>query len=207
MPVESTEARESSAGSSLLCPGILKTVLSYVGSGYFLFVTPVSRLWKKIYATVERQQLTVYIRCHGMNSIGLRARTITCGPQMTLFSSVFTSPSRVKLAHETDLNCRLTAYQHAAGKYADVTTLRAAHEVGLEYIMATIDGAARFNNLPAVQYLHSQGCHWPLQLLKRAAINGYFELVRWWHENVCTWHAPDKAPSYAAESGNVELMA
>jgi hypothetical protein len=46
-----------------------------------------------------------------------------------------------------------------------------------------------------------------LRLLDDAASRGYFDLVRWCHEQGCPWLSVSSAPLYAAESGNVELMA
>jgi hypothetical protein len=100
--------------------GVLQNVLSYVGPGNYLFMTPVSQLWAYLYARLEPLQLTV--------QEGDSKRTITCFPQMTRCSSVFASPARVQLAHESGLDCSLVAYQRAAGQYADIASLAAAHE-------------------------------------------------------------------------------
>jgi hypothetical protein len=182
----------------LLYPGILQNVLSYVGSGHCLFVASVSTWWKGMYATVESHQLAV---C-GVDSCA--SITITCDPQMTLYSSVFASPSRV--AYASELDCTSEAYLLAAGKHADAAALAAAHEMGMEYTAATLAGAAQYNRLAEVQYLHSHGCPWPTQLLEEVARRGYFELVRWCHKRGCPWVAMT-APYHAAQSGNVELMA
>jgi Ankyrin repeats (3 copies) len=68
-------------------------------------------------------------------------------------------------------------------------------------------GAAQFNKLAEVQYLHEQGCPWPMKVLEQAAREGHFELVRWCYEHGCTWHEILKVPFIAAQSGNIELMA
>jgi Ankyrin repeats (3 copies) len=70
-----------------------------------------------------------------------------------------------------------------------------------------MSGAVRCNKLAEVQHLHEQGCPWSMNLLEQAAREGHFELVRWCYEHGCSWHEISKAPAYAAESGNVELMA
>jgi hypothetical protein len=69
--------------------------------------------------------------------------TITCTPHMTLISSAFASQSRVRLAHELELNITLERYRFAAGSHADVDTLVAAHELGMQYTSSTLFGAAR----------------------------------------------------------------
>jgi hypothetical protein len=84
---------------------------------------------------------------------------------MTLYSSVFASPSRVKLAHESGLRCTSLAYGHAAGSYADIATLATAHELGMPYTADTMIGAGKCNKLAEIQYMHSEGCPWPRRLL------------------------------------------
>jgi hypothetical protein len=76
----------------------------------------------------------------------------------------------------------------------------------MEYTATTMTGAAQRNKLAEVQYLHIQGCPWPPRIFKNAASSGYFELLCWCHEHDCPWEA-SKAATYAAESGNIELMA
>eukprot|EP00953_Heterococcus_sp_UTEX-ZZ885_P032696 17055-Heterococcus_DN1.PRE.1 len=100
--IATREQKRSAADSSnpLLYLGILQNVLSYVGPGHCLFVKPVSKWWKDLYARVESQKLTI-----NANTI------IVCVPQMTLYSSVLSSPSRVHLAHESGLDCTTEAYQ------------------------------------------------------------------------------------------------
>jgi hypothetical protein len=200
------EQGRSAADSSnpLLDFGVLQTVLSYVGPGHHLFVAPVSKWWRDMYASVGRQQL------RGFDEDGCKD-FFTCVPEMTLFSSAFASPSRVQLAHANGLDCTLLTetQQCAVGKHASIATLAAAHDLGMEYTAAIMARAAKCKKLAEVQYLHSHGCHWPLKVLEEAASRGYYELVRWCYEHGCQWavSATNMAPFHAAVSGNVELMA
>jgi hypothetical protein len=148
-------------------------LLSFGVLGHHLFVAPVCKWWRKIHATLGSQQLTVLDK-HGLKSI-----TIICGPNMTLFSTAFASPSRVKLARESGLDLNSKAFQGAAGKYADVAALAIAHKLGMKYTAATMAGAAQCNKLAEVQYLHRQRCPWSMSLLEDAASSGHFELLRW----------------------------
>jgi hypothetical protein len=179
--------------------GILQTVLSYVGPGHHLFIAPVSKCWKDIY-TSGTQKLAVY----AVNSC--EKTNITCVSGMTLFSSVFASPSRVELAHQSGLDWAAEACQHAAGRYADIATLATAHTLGMQFTETTMAGAAQRNKLAEVQYLHGRGSGWLPGLLDMAVSCGYFELVRWCHEHGCRFCSQKAAPSYAAESGNIELL-
>eukprot|EP00953_Heterococcus_sp_UTEX-ZZ885_P032498 16973-Heterococcus_DN1.PRE.2 len=79
------QKRIAADNSPLLHPGVLHNVLSYVGRGHHLFVVPVSSVWRDAYAAVKSQQLTI---CDDYSE-----DVITCVPQMTLYSSVFTFPS------------------------------------------------------------------------------------------------------------------
>jgi Ankyrin repeats (many copies) len=154
-----------------------------------------------MYSTLYRQQLTLF------EEYSHRSVSIPCVPEMTLCSSVLTSPSRVIHAHESGLDGTSQAYQRAAGKHADSATLVAAHELGMQYTATIMAGTAQCNKLAEVQYLRNQGCSWPKRLLAKAASSGFFELVHWCHEQGCAWNTIDKAPRWAARSGNIELMA
>jgi hypothetical protein len=208
-----SEERDSAAAGAenpLVNLGILQNVLSYVGPGHCLFVKPVSKRWKDMYAMLEHQQLTLYDEDD-------RELAFTIDPEMTSFSaalnSAFASPSIVVLAHLSNLDCRSQTYQRAAGKYADVATLTTARALGMPYTATTMAAAARSNKLAEVQYLHSQGCPWPVSdpcipgLLENAAREGHFEMVRWCYEHGCSWRLAYWAPHCAADSGCIELMA
>eukprot|EP00953_Heterococcus_sp_UTEX-ZZ885_P032499 16973-Heterococcus_DN1.PRE.3 len=66
--------------------------------------------------------------------------------------------------------------------------------------------AAKCNKPAEVQYLHSQGCAWPNLLLEGVVRRGHLDLAHWCHEHGCDLDTT-RAPAWAAESGNVELMA
>jgi hypothetical protein len=137
-----------------------------------------------------------------------QGRLVPCVLQMTKYSSAFASPSRVKLAHASGLDCTALTetQQRAAGKYGDIATLAAAHNLGMEYTAAIVAGAAQCNKLAEVQFLYSQGCPWCPYLLAEALQSGRYELVRWCHEHGCSSGGIDAACT-AAESGNIELLA
>jgi hypothetical protein len=71
----------------------------------------------------------------------------------------------------------------------------------------TMTAAAANNKLAVVQYLHSQGCPWPWQLLENAASSGHLDLVRWCYEQGSRFADVSTAACEAAASGNVALMA
>jgi hypothetical protein len=197
--IQEQTRRAADKSSPLFDSGDLETVLSYVGLGHSLFVASVSKWWEDIYSTMGRQDVSVYAENDSIN-------IIFCDSQMTLFSSVFTSPSRVMHAYQNGVDCTSEGYQRAASEHADVVLLAKAHWLGMEYTATVMTVAAECNKLAEVQYLHSQGCPWPPQLLSEAPRSGHFELVRWCYEHECPWDA-DLAPEHAAGSDNIELMA
>jgi hypothetical protein len=193
--------KRSSASSSdpLLNISILEIVLGYVGPGHYLFVASVSQWWREVYTSMTSQEIAFYT-IHGCNCP-------ICISPTTLISSAFTSLSRVKLAHNNWLDCSSEAYQHAAGRHADVAILATAHSLGMQYTDTVMAGAAQSNKLAELQFLRGQGCPWPCGMIETAASSGYFELLRWCHEHGCQWEQHSKPLCFAAQSGNVELLA
>jgi hypothetical protein len=173
-------------------------VLSYVGRGHWWYVSTVCSLWRDMYRRLESVQVVSYDG-RGLNS------NITCTPQMTLFSAVFASAARVRLA-EASLDCRAERYRSAAGKYANVEALAAAVELGMPYFFATMHGCALRNTLAVMQYLHAKGCHWNHLVCTAAAERGCFEMLRWAREHGCEWDQHTILSS-AASSGDIELTA
>jgi hypothetical protein len=140
------------------------------------------------------------------NEYNLQSIAVTCVPQMTLYSSVFASPSRVIHAYLSGLDGSSRAYQLAAGKFADIKTLAKAHQLGMQYTGEVMIGAAQCNKLAEVQFLCFHNCTRPMWLLEVAARSGHFELLRWCYEHGCRFAAAYEAPHHAAKSGNLELM-
>jgi hypothetical protein len=127
---------------------IVELVLDYVGPGHWCFVAEVSSLWRDTYKRVASREMQVIDSGRKVGSV----------PQMTLYSSIFGSASRVRHATAHGLSSTTMEYQRAAGRYADVATLQAAHAAGMRYSYAAMDGAARCNAFAVVQFLRTQGC-------------------------------------------------
>jgi hypothetical protein len=112
-------------------------------------------------------------------ALDLQDRICTCVPQPTLYSAVFSSASRVQLAHKAGLNCTTEAYQNAAGKSRDCATLSAAHELGMPYTAAMCTSAVRYNQLPILQHL-TKRCIWnQVSVVRGAASSGNLEMMAW----------------------------
>jgi hypothetical protein len=224
--LSSRAQKDSAADSSnpLQQAGILQRVLDYVGPGHWCFLAEVSSLWRNLYTRVASREL------QGMYS----NNKVICCSQMTLCSAVFASPSRLRHAHAHKLrvSCKTIVYEHAAGAYADISTLQAARKLGMRYTEAAMFGAVRCNEVAVVQFLHAQGCTLSISLSNVAATRGYIAMcsylhaencpwvtvtselaarsshcstLKWLREHGCPWDA-DSIHRFAAESGSVEAL-
>jgi hypothetical protein len=144
-----SDADIAGSGNPLHDPDILQHVLGYVGPGHWYFLATVNSLWAALCAQVTAVQ---------MQCAGFSTRVITCAQQMTLFSTVLASPSRVKAAYPCLSSS--TRFRRAAGRHADMPTLMAARELGFEYSPLVMTGAAECNSLAVIQFLHAEGCPW-----------------------------------------------
>jgi hypothetical protein len=168
----------------------LQRVLDYVGPGHWRFVAEVNSLWRGLYTRVASREMPL---------IGSR-RKVTYAPQMTLFSAVFASPSRVMLAQPHGLDCTTAKYQRAAGMYADIATLEAAHELGMPYTTGVMEGAARCNELAVVQFLRAQGCSLDHQVFEGAAAGGRIAMCTYLLAEHCAWN--QRACAAAGRNGH-----
>jgi hypothetical protein len=132
----------------LLQAVILQRVLDYVGPGRWCFVAEVNSMWADTYKKVATKEV------HCVDSW-----QTTRSRKTTTLSAVLASPSRARHAHERKCHCTSPCYQRAAGRYADVATLEAAHELGMPYTYAALEEAACCNQLAVVQFLRAQNCH------------------------------------------------
>jgi hypothetical protein len=186
--------------SPLSQTGILQHVLSYVGPGHWWFVSTVCSLWRDLYRELRSVQVVGY-------DDGLSKISITCTPQMTLYSAVFASISRASLAEQESTHISGHRGETAAGKYADVNTLAAARELGIvPFTLATMHECALCNKLTVMQILRAEGCAWDRFVCTAAAGRGYFEMLRWAREHGCEWDH-FHIHHIAASKGNIEMTA
>jgi hypothetical protein len=206
--------------------GILQHVLDHVGPGHWCFVAEVCNLWRDLCIKVASRYLET------KSAYGL-TKMITCTPQMTMFSAMFASPSRVRHAHKRGIRYETVSVQHAAGTYADIDSLKAAHELGMSYAYGAMLGAASCDDLAVLQfmraqgcrlnsiffkaaaargytamcaYLHAEGCPWTTEICDAAAGNGHASTLRWLHEHGFDWY-DDTIHQAAAKGGSVEALA
>jgi hypothetical protein len=168
------------AASPLEHSGILLHVLTTLGPGHHLFISAVSKAWRESYKRVASVQMAAVTEYDYQEAV---SKTITS--HSTLCSAVFASVSRVRLAHECGLafnDAWKVKLQRIIGRAADVATLRAAHELGLQLCNEVLIGAAEAQaaSVPNLQWLHTeQGCWLPVDICDYAARAGSLDTLRW----------------------------
>jgi hypothetical protein len=164
-------AKRHSSEKTLSERGILQHVLSFVGAGHHAFVAPVSQSWCKgytsAYAAVPRKGGLV-------------------GP-FTVYRAIFGSPSRVQMAFTTGVlplrgpRLKVNAHERLlaiAGKHADLATLQAAHQLGLQLSDELLCAAAATGVLDKLQWLSTQHDDLPQSIASFAAQNGNIEMLK-----------------------------
>jgi hypothetical protein len=118
------------------------------------------------------------------------------------------SPSRVRLAYDCGLRSSTHEYyRHAAGKYGTAASLAAARDLGMKFLMLTMWGAVICNQLPALQFLHAQGClYHDWCVAEAAARRGDVDILRWVYEHGCAWDSSN-IMKFAASSGDISTTA
>ena len=64
--------------------------------------------------------------------------------------------------------------------------------------------AAKYGNLPALQYLRSIDCSWGTSTCSNAAKNGHLHILQWAREQDCPWN--EETCSSAAENGHLAIL-
>jgi hypothetical protein len=176
----------SSSSSPLSNATLLFQILSYVGPGQHFFVSTVCKLWHESNAAVSSLEVTSLVTDPDVD-YDEAVRKFLCTPQMTLYSAVFASVARVRLAfqHPT-LRLECWKLQHIAGRVADVATLQVALNLGLGS-----DGMASNDMLTGAAYAGS--------ISKLSLIEAFMQS----NEKL---EIPNNICAYAASSGSVEAL-
>jgi hypothetical protein len=211
MTMMNTQVKKRSAAdneSNPLClAGIFKLqqILDYVGSGHWYFISPVSKLWKDLYEKVASEEALAN------GYLGYGKGSFTCVFKMTLYSSVFASPSRVRLAYDSGFYYHEEQdydVQYQAGVHADQETLVTAHELGLiQCDSHVLNGAARSGNLTKLMWLYTeQHCERDRDedLSMYAAMGGSIAVLDWLKQQGVT--LTGLASDAAAEYGHMHVL-
>jgi len=81
--------------------------------------------------------------------------------------------------------------------------LQYLHENGCPWDSTTCFYAAQSGHLPVIQYLHENGCPWDSGTCSAAAQNGHLLALQYLHENGCPWDSG----TCSAEAQNGHLLA
>jgi hypothetical protein len=185
----------------LLQADILQRVLDHVGPGHWYFVSSVSSLWRDVYERVK-SQTTAFHR-----------HNVASGVRVTLFSSAFASPSRLKLVHSS---CHYFLFmdkeklEYLVGRYANKATLQTAHELtSMKYSSDTLTGAVRSGDLGKVIWLHTEqhcklGDH--IKLFEEAAMGGSTAVLGWLKHHGLDINADCDAGIEAASLGHWHVL-
>jgi hypothetical protein len=155
--------------------GILLQILNILGPGHHLFVSAVSKAWREGYKRVDEVQMNgLNMYCDGESEL----HTITS--QTTLCSSVFSSAASLTLGLQHGLAFENDNIQRLAGRFADVSTLRVAHELGLPLSYHVVIGAAESGCTLKLQWLHiDKSCELPRSICNYTARTGSIRML-WW---------------------------
>jgi hypothetical protein len=171
----SSKSTAVGAASPLEDAGILLHVLSILGPGQHLFISAVSRAWRESYERVASVQMIGLAGFYTSKAVFIKCTTLT-----TLCSAAFTSACRVNLSRECGLTFSNKKLQRIAGKVADISTLQAAGELGLQLKDEVLIGAAAAASVPKLQWLHvDQNCRLPPSICHYAARSGSIGLLKW----------------------------
>jgi hypothetical protein len=173
---------------------ILQRVLSYNGTGYWLFIAQVSKAWRLAYLQTKQRRIASQLMDDG------QVQTFNCTPRMTLCSAVFSSLAGLRLAHSCGLRLRrlkknsrqrkrqrsqneLSSHhkiQYLAGMFSDITVLVLAHELGLRMSSHVARGAATSDRVTSLQWLHDERhSHGHRGVSKAAAKSGSVASLTW----------------------------
>jgi Ankyrin repeats (many copies) len=159
--------------------GVLMHVLNILGPGHHLFISAVNKAWRDSYEMIAAVKMAGVTTCYDD-----KPHLLTIASHTTLYSAVFTSASRVNLARECSLAFDNKKLQRIAGKSAEISTLRAARELGLQLTDEVLIGAAAAASVPKLQWLHTQqGCELPEGICDWAAKSGSTDILRWLKEH------------------------
>jgi Ankyrin repeats (3 copies) len=196
-------ARDHAAGSIVLSDtAMIQQVLSFLPPGNWLVLGAVCREWQAVYADRADQQVCSF-------SIYYDSKLVACCSKTALYSAAVGSPAMARLAHSCGLALRKNdKLQAIAGRYADLDTLAALHELGMPLDCIVIRAVAVSGRLNILQHLITEwNCEICTSLSYYAARSGSISMLDWlkaqekWYE-IDEWNAC----SGAAGAGHLAVL-
>jgi Ankyrin repeats (3 copies) len=195
--MDTRAGRRAAFEEEVLCAGILQVVLDFVGPGHCLNVATVCKAWQASYKRVASVKVAVITKDG-------RSISIDCTSAMTFLSLAFTSPDSIRRAYNCGLRLSVEACA-IAGRYADISTLAAAHELGLPWSASLLNSAALSQRFDVLKWLHIDAeCPLPQDICSSAAAGGSVDMLQWLIAAGCDF---DAATSYhAALAGHMHVL-
>jgi hypothetical protein len=187
MALHDIECPAPCARSPFEDPPCLRLIHDYLGAGHYSFIAPVSKLWKQSYEDTPSLRATGFVFTGGMRE----QISFLCDCKTTLYSYIFTSTSRVRLAKELQASLRLTysGLGKAAGIFAELSVFKCAVNINLlsagtepsSYAIESLtEGAALAADLRKLRWLHTQkGYPITSAVSERAASSGSVHILKW----------------------------
>jgi hypothetical protein len=154
--------------------GILQQVFAFI-PGHWLFLSAVCSEWRAIYANIGEQQV-ISIDLHQVNKL------VTYDCRTTLYSAAVASPAIVRLAQSCGMKiCTSYRVSVIAGLHADVPTLTALHDLGMQLDDTVLDAVALSGRLHILQHLINEQLCGPVpdELGFFAARSGSIDMLKW----------------------------
>jgi hypothetical protein len=193
----------TSNSSPLHEENIRRIVFSYVGPGHWLFLATLSKACKESCEAVDSYKAATLDLEDCWNKY-------ECQPHMTLRSAAFASPACLRLAVQSgfkDQGHTNWSGGFSAGLYGDVSTLQAAHELGLPCTISerAVLGAAQAGSIPKLEWLVNR-CNnkLPSSVCDFAARNDNVDTLRWLKERGAVFNQRITEP--AARAGHVSVL-
>ena len=108
--------------------------------------------------------------------------------------------------HQQQLSAEQQRFQLRAVAHGDVDAAYWCGGVGVDaaYHARLCESAARFGQLPALQWLRANGCGWNAHTCLHAARGGHLAVLQWARANGCDWDAYTCAN--AAHYGHLDVL-
>jgi hypothetical protein len=202
---------------------VLQRIVSYIGTGHYLFIGLVSKEWQAACAAVGGTPL---LRCaHDGHTVAMDY----CYYYTTKYSAIFASSTCLRYAHgigvfprqknwliglmaRTSLSYekenvidRDWQLKQVAGKVASIPMLILARELGMSLTSDVLLGAAQSGDIAKVEWLcNEMDCPLPANIMDFAAKSGSIDMITWLQQQNAKF--TEKTSTIAAAAGNLQLL-
>jgi hypothetical protein len=189
----------------------VQLILDFAGAGQWLFLSTVDSVFLECYKRVA---------CESMAATFPQAKHVVSHINITLYSEVMASSSRVRLAHACGLNFRTPSnlLQRHVSLFAPLQTLVTAYELELLLTATMARGAAVANKLSVLIWLREKGtcehtapnkdqpagCLLPPDITSYAAAHGHVHMLLWLQQ--AGFKLDEAVCAHAAHAGQLRVL-